>query len=249
MMTDDMIRSMKKQMVPSDEVVADLLANIAALSTSPKTSEHVVSFDDGKTRRACGDLTVSQRPAAKAKKSTTKSIWYYSTAAVAGVIVLLSVFTVFGSSSGNRAWDFIHTAIDNPTVVTSPDDRDRNAVTGSDTDDRNDAESRSDDGQDPAFSAIFSAIILIKNSHRLRTETTLKAVIRQVITIRQIQTRNEATPILRGRIIRRLLRQTMIPIFPTVMTETAAAPETIPAPLLLRHRMTATAIMSSVTAR
>lgn len=150
MMTDDMIRSMKKQMVPSDEVVADLLANIAALSTSPKTSEHVVSFDDGKTRRACGDLTVSQRPAAKAKKRTTKSIWYYSTAAVAGVIVLLSVFTVFGSSSGNRAWDFIHTAIDNPTVVTSPDDRDHNAVTGSDTDDRNDAESRSGDGQDPA---------------------------------------------------------------------------------------------------
>ena len=46
MMTDDMIRSMKGQMVPSDDVVSDLLAKIAALDASPETSEHVVSFDD-----------------------------------------------------------------------------------------------------------------------------------------------------------------------------------------------------------
>ena len=53
MMTDDMIRSMKGQMVPSDDVVSDLLAKIAALDASPETSEHVVSFDDAKLRRAC----------------------------------------------------------------------------------------------------------------------------------------------------------------------------------------------------
>lgn len=150
MMTDDRIRSMKEQMVPSDEVVTDLLAKIAALDASPETSEHVVSFDDGKMRRACEDLTVSQRPAAKAKKHTTKSIWYYSTAAVAGVIVLLSTFTVFGSASGDHAWDFIHAAIDNPTVVTSPNDQNPNAVTDPDADDLTNAENGSGDGQDPA---------------------------------------------------------------------------------------------------
>ena len=46
MMTDDMIRSMKEQMTPSDDVVTDLLAKIAALDASPASSEHVVSFDD-----------------------------------------------------------------------------------------------------------------------------------------------------------------------------------------------------------
>ena len=96
MMTDDMIRSMKEQMTPSDDVVTDLLAKIAALDASPASSEHVVSFDDARIRKACEDLTASQGPAAKAKKHTTKSIWYYSTAAVAGVIVLLSTFTIFG---------------------------------------------------------------------------------------------------------------------------------------------------------
>ena len=58
MMTDDMIRSMKGQMVPSDDVVSDLLAKIAALDASPETSEHVVSFDDAKLRRACEDVRV-----------------------------------------------------------------------------------------------------------------------------------------------------------------------------------------------
>lgn len=122
MMTDDMIRSMKGQMVPSDDVVSDLLAKIAALDASPETSEHVVSFDDAKLRRACEDLTASQRPAAKAKKHTTKSIWYYSTAAVAGVIVLLSTITLFGDAEGGKAGDFIHSAINDQTVVTSPVD-------------------------------------------------------------------------------------------------------------------------------
>ena len=150
MMTDDMIRSMKEQMTPSDDVVTDLLAKIAALDASPASSEHVVSFDDARIRKACEDLTASQGPAAKAKKHTTKSIWYYSTAAVAGVIVLLSTFTIFGNADGNRAWDFIHTAIDNPTVVTSPNDQNPSAVTDPDTDDPIDGENGSGDEQDSA---------------------------------------------------------------------------------------------------
>ena len=144
-MTDDMIRSMKGQMVPSDDVVSDLLAKIAALDASPETSEHVVSFDDAKLRRACEDLTASQRPAAKAKKHTTKSIWYYSTAAVAGVIVLLSTITLFGDAEGGKAWDFIHSAINDQTVVTSPVDPDADASVVTDP-------TKPDDRQTPADS-------------------------------------------------------------------------------------------------
>ena len=52
MMTDDMIRSMKEQMTPSEDVVTDLLAKIAALDASPASSEHVVSFDDARTSQS-----------------------------------------------------------------------------------------------------------------------------------------------------------------------------------------------------
>lgn len=144
MMTDDMIRSMKGQMVPSDDVVSDLLAKIAALDASPETSEHVVSFDDAKLRRACEDLTASQRPAAKAKKHTTKSIWYYSTAAVAGVIVLLSTITLFGDVEGGKAGDFIHSAINDQTVVTSPVDLDADASVVTDPTKPNDRQTPAD---------------------------------------------------------------------------------------------------------
>ena len=163
MMTDDMIRSMKEQMTPSDDVVTDLLAKIAALDASPASSEHVVSFDDARIRKACEDLTASQGPAAKAKKHTTKSIWYYSTAAVAGVIVLLSTFTIFGSADGNRAWDFIHTAINDPAVVTSPNhpDTDTPAVTdttepdGSDSSDDSELQVQEDENQGGFLQNLF----------------------------------------------------------------------------------------------
>lgn len=163
MMTDDMIRSMKEQMTPSDDVVTDLLAKIAALDASPASSEHVVSFDDARIRKACEDLTASQGPAAKAKKHTTKSIWYYSTAAVAGVIVLLSTFTIFGSADGNRAWDFIHAAINDPAVVTSPNhpDTDTPAVTdttepdGSDSSDDSELQVQEDENQGGFLQNLF----------------------------------------------------------------------------------------------
>ena len=162
-MTDDMIRSMKEQMTPSEDVVTDLLAKIAALDASPASSEHVVSFDDARIRKACEDLTASQGPAAKAKKHTTKSIWYYSTAAVAGVIVLLSTFTIFGSADGNRAWDFIHTAINDPAVVTSPNhpDTDTPAVTdttepdGSDSSDDSELQVQEDENQGGFLQNLF----------------------------------------------------------------------------------------------
>ena len=118
MMTDDMIRSMKEQMTPSDDVVTDLLAKIAALDASPASSEHVVSFDDARIRKACEDLTASQRPAAKAKKHTTKSIWFYSTVAAASIILLVSSVALFNDSTnpGDLATNLV------PNIVTSDED-------------------------------------------------------------------------------------------------------------------------------
>ena len=68
-MTDDMIRSMKQQMTPSDDVVADLLAKIAALEASPETTDNVVTFDESRFTRT---TEFTEKAASKAKKSTTK---------------------------------------------------------------------------------------------------------------------------------------------------------------------------------
>ena len=97
-MTDDIIRSMKEQMVPSDDVVSDLLAKIAAFEASPETIDNVDSFENFRKADDIAAAVVSEKKASKAKKFTTKSIWYYGTAAAASVIVLLSVFSILGGS-------------------------------------------------------------------------------------------------------------------------------------------------------
>ena len=95
-MTDDMIRSMKEQMIPSDDVVNDLLAKIAALEASPENMDNVVTFDQSRFSRPAE--TRVERSAQKAK-TTKKSIWFYGTAAAASALVLLSTFAMFGTDS------------------------------------------------------------------------------------------------------------------------------------------------------
>ena len=69
-MTDDIIRSMKEQMVPSDDVVSDLLAKIAACEASPETIDNVDSFEAFRSE-VCSEA-VSKGTASQAKKFTTK---------------------------------------------------------------------------------------------------------------------------------------------------------------------------------
>ena len=111
-MTDDMIRSMKSQMTPSDDVVNDLLAKIAALEASPENMENVVSFDESRFSRPAEIRT--ERPAQKAK-TTKKSIWFYGTAAAASALVLLSTFAMFGTDSDVQ--DQFGDIVDNPGIV------------------------------------------------------------------------------------------------------------------------------------
>lgn len=124
-MTDDIIRSMKEQMVPSDDVVSDLLAKIAACEASPETMDNVDSFESFRGESAAA--AVSEKKASQAKKFTTKSIWFYGTAAAASVIVLLSVFSLIGGADPSDIRNVVGGIIDNPNVVATPgDDTDNN---------------------------------------------------------------------------------------------------------------------------
>lgn len=126
-MTDDIIRSMKEQMVPSDDVVSDLLAKIAAFEASPETIDNVDSFENFHKADDIDAAVVSEKKASKAKKFTTKSIWYYGTAAAASVIMLLSVFSLLGGGDPSDIRNVVDGTIDNPNVVTTPgDDTDNN---------------------------------------------------------------------------------------------------------------------------
>ena len=120
-MTDDIIRSMKEQMVPSDDVVSDLLAKIAACEASPETMDNVDSFESFRGAKDPG--AVSEKKASQAKKHTTKkSIWLYSTVAAASVIVLVSVFSLLGGSDPSSVKNAVADIIDNPNVAVTPDD-------------------------------------------------------------------------------------------------------------------------------
>ena len=125
MMTDDIIRSMKDQMVPSDDVVSDLLAKISALEASPDTTaddSSILSFDsarfDSEIESAAPAEISASRSSAKAKKHTTKSIWFYSTVAAASIILLVSSVALFNDSTnpGDLATNLV------PNIVTSDED-------------------------------------------------------------------------------------------------------------------------------
>ncbi len=111
-MTDDMIRSMKEQMIPSDDVVSDLLAKIAALEASPENMDNVVTFDQSRFSRPA-EIKV-EKPAHKAK-TTKKSIWVYGTAAAASALVLLSTFAMFNDDTDVQ--EQFGDIVDNPGIV------------------------------------------------------------------------------------------------------------------------------------
>ncbi len=125
MMTDDIIRSMKDQMIPSDDVVSDLFAKISALEASPDTTaddSSILSFDstrfDSDIELTAPSEIPTGRSSAKAKKHTTKSIWFYSTVAAASIILLVSSVALFNGSTdpGNLVTNLV------PNVVASDED-------------------------------------------------------------------------------------------------------------------------------
>lgn len=101
---DDIFRSMKMQMEPSDDVVGSLLAKIAAEAPSQVTeNDNVIPFRPQAqpeiTGTAASIAAVESAPRkhfANNRKKTNKSIWYYGTAVAASIIVMISTFALLG---------------------------------------------------------------------------------------------------------------------------------------------------------
>lgn len=141
-MTDEIFRSMKAQMEPSDDVVADLLAKIALKSPSPVTEHengNVISF-----RQAAEEKSARTKHFAK---KTKKSIWYYGTAVAASVIVMISTFALLGlgDEDHGNAGDLLQNVIGPDSSVVNPANPD------SDTEHPADAEDPSgENSEDPS---------------------------------------------------------------------------------------------------
>ncbi len=141
-MTDEIFRSMKAQMEPSDDVVADLLAKIALKSPSPVTEHengNVISF-----RQAAEEKSARTKHFAK---KTKKSIWYYGTAVAASVIVMISTFALLGlgDEDHGNAGDLLENVIGPDSCVVNPANPD------SDTEHPADAEDPSgENSEDPS---------------------------------------------------------------------------------------------------
>lgn len=116
-MTDDIFRSMKAQMEPADELVADLLAKIALEMPSPVTeNENVISF----RQTAESESTQTKHFITKFKKP----IWYYGTAAAASIIVMISTFALLdlGNEENGGVGHLIQSVVDPDSSVVSPAD-------------------------------------------------------------------------------------------------------------------------------
>lgn len=148
-MTDEIFRSMKAQMEPSDDVVADLLAKIALESPSPVTeheSGNVISF-----RQAAEEKSARTKHFAK-----KKSIWYYGTAVAASVIVMISTFALLdlGDEDHSNAGNLLQNVIGPDSSVVNPADPDSSTEHPANAEDPSGENSEDpgspEDGENPA---------------------------------------------------------------------------------------------------
>ena len=128
---DDIFRSMKAQMEPSDDVVASLLAHIAAEAPSSVTEQdNVIPF------RTPAEIKAEETAAAAvaalestprkhfASKKTNKSIWYYGTAVAASIIVMISTFALLDTNGDDASGvkDLFNQAVGPNTQIVTPGD-------------------------------------------------------------------------------------------------------------------------------
>jgi len=112
---DDIFRSMKAQMEPSDDVVASLLAKIAAEAPSSVTEQdNVIPFRspaeikaEETAAAAVAALESTPRkhfaPTRTGTKKKNKSIWYYGTAVAASIIVMISTFALLDTEGDDAS--------------------------------------------------------------------------------------------------------------------------------------------------
>lgn len=95
--SSDIIYSMREQMMPSDDVVASLLAKISAYDASPESFENTIPFISADGSSSTNTDTVYETK----HKSGRKYLWKYGSIAVAGIIVLVSAFSLMGDSDSS----------------------------------------------------------------------------------------------------------------------------------------------------
>jgi len=105
-MRDEIFKSMKNQMMPSDDCVNDLLAKIAALDASQveAPADNVLQFEPKVI-----DFKAT-------KNRVPRKTWGFATAAVAAAVCLVSVFGTMGDSPEDITAQ-IGDIVDNPTVI------------------------------------------------------------------------------------------------------------------------------------
>ena len=125
---DDIFRSMKMQMEPSDDVVGSLLAKIAAEAPSSVTeTDNVIPFRPAERLETVGSaVTAAEVESAPrkhfAKKKTNKSIWYYGTAVAASIIVMISTFALLGNEDdASGVKDLFDQAVGSDTQIVTED--------------------------------------------------------------------------------------------------------------------------------
>lgn len=109
-MVDEIFRSMKRQMVPSDQVVNDLLNKIAILEAQ--------STDNSSSNSNTLDNMPTKEIYPKKSKSFTKTIKLYGTIAVAGFVVVTGTFALLGGlSSDDKSLEVFNQVVNNNNVV------------------------------------------------------------------------------------------------------------------------------------
>ena len=140
-LNDNIIESMKEQMVPSDDVINSLLAKINEIDNS--SNANVVQFE---------------QPRVKEFKYKAKTPAYkYVASFAACVVVLVSCFSIFGTGDDpEKIQSGIDKIINNPMVVSQPNDEDENdnnknnesAINNSSDEDENAVENTQDSEKD-----------------------------------------------------------------------------------------------------
>ncbi len=110
----DIIHSMKEQMTPSDAAVDSLLAKISAYDASPTSFENTLSFvpDDA-------PAPLAGSAPKQGRKTSLKPLWRYGSIAVAGVIVLLSAFSLIGDSESSDFKELVDNVLPNHIISDS----------------------------------------------------------------------------------------------------------------------------------
>lgn len=146
--SSDIIYSMREQMMPSDDVVASLLAKISACDASTESFENTIPFSSPDSSASPNiDTEVAVGVHETKYKSIRKPLWKYGSIAAAGIIVLVSAFSLLGDSDSSDFKALVDNVVPDRVVSDVLDD-DKHGDNADDTVDTPDASLGNSDSSD-----------------------------------------------------------------------------------------------------